>query len=94
MSVGSLVFICDTDIPRSQWKRGRVLELYKGKDGVARSAQVSKSAGVYRRPISKLAVLDVKVDVIDGEASPPESVHGGGDVVEGNPEVGNTSVIC
>ncbi|XP_075151868.1 uncharacterized protein LOC142225894 isoform X1 [Haematobia irritans] len=79
LSVGCLVFICDPDLPRSQWKRGRVIELHSGKDGIARSAEVRTDVGVYRRPVSKLAIMN------QGESSPSGSVHGGGDVVEGNP---------
>ncbi|XP_059216147.1 uncharacterized protein LOC131994043 isoform X2 [Stomoxys calcitrans] len=78
MKVGCLVFLCDGELSRSQWKRGRVIQLFHGKDGVARSAEVRTSAGVYRRPVSRLAVLDVEAH--DGEASPSGSVHGGGDV--------------
>ncbi|XP_059216472.1 uncharacterized protein LOC131994137 isoform X3 [Stomoxys calcitrans] len=87
MKVGCLVFLCDGELSRSQWKRGRVIQLFHGKDGVARSAEVRTSAGVYRRPVSRLAVLDVEAH--DGEASPSGSVHGGGDVGEGNPGVTN-----
>ncbi|XP_075151945.1 uncharacterized protein LOC142225974 [Haematobia irritans] len=89
ISVGCLIFICDPDMPRSQWKRGRVTELFVGKDGVARSALVSTVSGQYRRPISKLAVLDVHDSC---EASPSGSVHGGEDVVDGNPKNGSTTV--
>ncbi|XP_037809650.1 uncharacterized protein LOC119602292 isoform X1 [Lucilia sericata] len=80
---GSLVLICDVNEPRSKWKRGRVLRLIFGKDGVARSADIRTSTGVLSRPINKLAVLDVA----DGcsESQPMKSIHGGGDVVEGNP---------
>ncbi|XP_073835298.1 uncharacterized protein isoform X2 [Musca autumnalis] len=89
LNVGTLVFICDADLPRSQWKRGRIVELFHGKDGVARSAKVNTSSGIYRRPISKLAVLDVDED--SGEASPSGSVHGGGDVGDGHLRIGNAS---
>ncbi|XP_059223126.1 uncharacterized protein LOC131996940 [Stomoxys calcitrans] len=81
LDVGCVVFICDLDLPRSQWKRGRVIELHRGKDGVARSAEVRTDVGVYRRPVSKLAILDVEDSAGEGEASPSGSVHGGGDVV-------------
>ena len=72
ISVGSLVLMCDPDAPRSQWKRGRIVSLRYGSDKVARSAEVRTSSGLFRRPVSKLALLDC-------EAS-PGSVHGSGDV--------------
>ncbi|XP_058979028.1 uncharacterized protein LOC131802654 isoform X1 [Musca domestica] len=88
LDVGCLVFVCDPEMARSQWSRGRVIEVFRGKDGVARSAKVRTSAGVYHRPVSKLAILDV-VAAGDGvgEASPSGSVHGGGDVGDGNPAI-------
>lgn len=79
---GCLVLICDPDAPRSQWRRGRVIELYPGKDGIARSAKVDTTIGVLKRPISKLALLDVEVSPNGqaGDSPTPESTHGGGSV--------------
>lgn len=74
---GSLVLICETDQARSKWKRGRIHKLFVGKDGVARSAEVSTANGLLRRPISKLAVLNVESS---GESDQIGSIHGGGDV--------------
>lgn len=79
LTIGTLVLQCDEDISSKLWKRGRVVKLYTGKDGVARSADVFTSSGTYKRPVSKLAVLDI---VSDGGESSPESVHGGGDVID------------
>ena len=59
---GSLVLICETNEPRSKWKRGKVLRLIIGKDGVARSAEVSTATGVLSRPVNKLAILDMEKD--------------------------------
>ncbi|XP_065368835.1 uncharacterized protein LOC135961266 [Calliphora vicina] len=79
---GSLVLICDVNEPRSKWKRGRVLRLIVGKDGVARSADVRTSTGVLSRPVNKIAVLDVSNGY--SESQPMESIHRGGDVDDGN----------
>ncbi|XP_055915434.1 uncharacterized protein LOC129948452 [Eupeodes corollae] len=57
---GDLVFICDRDMPRRQWCRGRVERVYQGVDGVVRRADVRTKSGVLRRPVSKLAVLKVE----------------------------------
>ena len=35
---GDLVLICDPNVPRRQWKRGRVEKLYAGADGQIRRA--------------------------------------------------------
>ena len=60
IAVGDLVLICDPAVSRRDWKRGRVKEIYKGKDGVIRRADVRTKTGVIMRPVSKLAVLDLE----------------------------------
>ena len=69
---GNLVLICDPAVSRRDWKRGRVIKVFPGSDGVIRRADVQTSSGILRRPVSKLAVLD-----LDGESLP---IHGGGNV--------------
>ncbi|EDX15262.1 GD17700 [Drosophila simulans] len=61
MHRGDLVYICDPAIPRREWKRGVVEEVFTGKDGVPRrsSVRTSDRAKLVLRPASKLAVLDV-----------------------------------
>ncbi|XP_070138966.1 uncharacterized protein [Drosophila bipectinata] len=57
---GDLVFICDPAIPRREWKRGVVEEVFTGKDGVPHPAAVrTTDRAKTMRPASKLAVLDV-----------------------------------
>ncbi|XP_073843555.1 uncharacterized protein [Musca autumnalis] len=60
VSPGDLVLICDPDVSRREWRRGRVQEVYLGKDGVVRQADIATSTGVLKRPVSKLAVLDIE----------------------------------
>ncbi|XP_037818591.1 uncharacterized protein LOC119608296 [Lucilia sericata] len=69
---GDLVLICDPAVSRRDWKRGRVINVFPGSDGVIRRADVQTSSGILKRPVSKLAVLD-----LDGESLP---IHGGGNV--------------
>lgn len=59
LCVDDLVFICDPNMPRRQWCRGVVECVYRGADGEIRRADVRTSTGVLRRPVSKLAVLDI-----------------------------------
>ncbi|XP_065076806.1 uncharacterized protein LOC135700266 [Ochlerotatus camptorhynchus] len=55
----ALVMIADEGV-RNRWLRGRVIRTYPGKDGVVRNAAVETSSGVLRRPVCKLAVLEVR----------------------------------
>ncbi|XP_053947714.1 uncharacterized protein LOC128856436 [Anastrepha ludens] len=56
---GDVVFICDPNVPRIQWRRGIVERVYTGADGVARRADVRTVGGLLQRAVSKLAVLDL-----------------------------------
>ncbi|XP_065361898.1 uncharacterized protein LOC135955477 [Calliphora vicina] len=78
IKVGDLVFICDPNVPRSQWRKGLVTCVYAGPDGVARRVDVKTSTGKLQRAVSKLAVLDVE----SGEA---DSSTGAG-VFQNDPE--------
>lgn len=42
MKEGDVVFICDPKISRNQWRRGLVIRLYTGADGVVRKADVKR----------------------------------------------------
>lgn len=55
---GDLVVVID-DSKRNDWVRGRIVEVTAGRDGIIRQALVQTSGGLFRRPVAKLAVLDV-----------------------------------
>ncbi|XP_062557227.1 uncharacterized protein LOC134222098 [Armigeres subalbatus] len=59
IEVGHVVVIADPKLPRNCWPKGKIIEVHPGKDGVVRSATVRTSTGIYVRPATKLAVLDV-----------------------------------
>lgn len=59
---GALVLVCDANLSHSQWTRGRVERVIVGTDGRVRTAEVRTSRGLIRRPVSKLAILDVTSD--------------------------------
>lgn len=56
--VGDLVLIVD-GTKRSGWIRGRVVTVHEAADGHVRQAIVKTCSGELRRPVTKLAVLDV-----------------------------------
>ncbi|XP_055622958.1 uncharacterized protein LOC129766451 [Toxorhynchites rutilus septentrionalis] len=45
---------------RNQWIRGRVEQVFSGRDGRVRQAMIRTATGVLRRPVVKLAILDVE----------------------------------
>lgn len=68
LEVGDLVMVIGGP-SRSQWVRGRIVEVVKGKDGRVRQAMVKTSSGVHRRAAVNLAVLDVLDEAKPGNGS-------------------------
>ncbi|XP_062716681.1 uncharacterized protein LOC134292038 [Aedes albopictus] len=56
---GELVYIADGNNRRT-WIRGKVEKVIRGADGRIRRALVRTSKGVYRRPVAKLAVMELR----------------------------------
>lgn len=75
-----LVLIID-DARRNGWIRGKVVSVIPGKDGRVRQASVQTSEGVLRRPVSKMAVLEIDQT---GKAEPDTHLYEAGDVATGN----------
>ena len=59
VQIDDVVIICDDNMPRSSWPRGRVVAVHPGQDGIVRVVDVKTSTGVFRRPVIKLCVIDV-----------------------------------
>ena len=59
LKIGDIVIVADDKLPRRCWPRGLVNSTYPGKDGIVRVVDVKTSSGIYRRPVVKLAKLDV-----------------------------------
>ena len=69
VSIGEIVLIHDDCLPRSKWRLGLILDVYKGKDGLVRSASLRTSTGVTNRPISKLYPLEVQaIEKVSGDS--------------------------
>lgn len=78
IEVDDIVLIADEKSARNSWPLGRVISTQPSKDGQTRSATIQTSTGVYIRPASKIAVLDVRDDTIDsGKPSFTAGVPGG-----------------
>lgn len=87
---GNLVIIVDDQV-RNGWIRGRVVQVVKGSDGRIRQAVLQTATGLVRRPIAKLALLDIA----ESKAAPekPEQLTGRGDVTVDSAGPSNNSRI-
>jgi len=57
LKVDDVVLVMDDNLPRREWRLGRVMETIASHDGVVRSANVRTYTGLVNRPISKLCHL-------------------------------------
>ncbi|XP_017470509.1 PREDICTED: uncharacterized protein LOC108362157 [Rhagoletis zephyria] len=55
LKTGQLVIICDSNMPRSQWRKGIVETVFTGKDGKVRTVEVRTSHSTLRRPASQFS---------------------------------------
>ena len=58
LQVGDLILIADANDPRNQWSFGRVTTVFPGSDGLVRSAEVKTKGSTYKRPITKICLLE------------------------------------
>ena len=58
VNVGDLVLMNETNTPRGKWPLGRVTKLFPGDDGIVRVVDVTTKDGTYRRPMTKICVID------------------------------------
>jgi hypothetical protein len=59
LQVGSVVLIQEDHTPRMQWDLGVVVEMFKGKDGVVRSAKLHTTNGPRVRAVQRLFDLEM-----------------------------------
>ena len=57
IQVGDIVLVNQDSLLPTKWPLARVIETHKGKDNLVRVVTVKTQAGVYKRPISKIALL-------------------------------------
>ena len=58
LAVNDVVLLAADDSPRGYWPLGVVQQVYKSEDGVVRSAMVRTATGTYKRPCTKLCLLE------------------------------------
>jgi hypothetical protein len=57
---GQVVLLIDENLPRLQWKLGRIVTAHPGDDGVIRTVSVKTSNGVVKRAVHRLCPLPVE----------------------------------
>lgn len=65
IKINDLVIIKDADMPPGQWKRGRIIEVFPGQDGLIRSVKIRTMESEYERPITKVVVLPVDTSSLE-----------------------------
>jgi hypothetical protein len=65
--VGDLVIVCDPNLPRNTWPRGRVVRILPGRDNEVRVVDIiTRGGNVLRRPTKKIVVLPTGSPESDG----------------------------
>ena len=59
VKVNDLVILTDEQMPRCQWRLGRVLRPISGPDGRVRVAELRTSSGTLIRPVARLCPLEL-----------------------------------
>ncbi|XP_064646267.1 uncharacterized protein LOC135499453 [Lineus longissimus] len=61
VSEGDLVMLMEDNLPRGKWELGRIIALYPGDDGKVRAVDVKTPRNVFRRPVTKICILEENV---------------------------------
>ena len=57
IEVGNVVLLQEDNIVPTKWPLARVERTHPGKDGLVRVVTVKTRNGIYRRPVTKIALL-------------------------------------
>ena len=58
LKIGDTIIIEEVNIEQSKWPLARVIKLFYGEDGVARSVKLKTKDSTFHRPVVKLCVLE------------------------------------
>ena len=64
LQTGAIVLIADDNVPRNQWVLGRVINVFPGADGLVRSVEVRAKGTTFKRPVTKICLLEADNDEI------------------------------
>lgn len=60
LTADSLVLIRDEQLPPTRWRLGRILELHRGPDNIARVASIKTATGIIKRAFNNICPLPIK----------------------------------
>lgn len=63
LETNDLVLVADGNVKRGDWPLGRVMQVFQGRDGHVRSAEIKTKSTVLHRPITKLCLLEAAREV-------------------------------
>lgn len=72
IKIGTMVLLKEENQPPLKWQLGRIIEIIKGDDGVARVAIIKTANAIVRRAVSKICIL------INDEVESPRNSTGAG----------------
>lgn len=99
IQVGDVVLVIDNRNPRNTWPKGLVEEVFPDRNGRIRHVMVKIGKRTLPRPVSKLAILDVRGRNSDEVVNLPhtESVNEGESVanhpVDGGADQNDSSIV-
>ena len=57
VGVGDVVILQEDNVVPAKWPLARIVEVHPGRDKLVRVVTVKTSNGIYKRPVSKIALL-------------------------------------
>ena len=57
LAKGDIIILKDIDLFQRSWPMGRIVEVYRGSDGLVKSVDVVIKGKIFRQPITKLVRL-------------------------------------
>lgn len=87
IKLDDIVLLIDESADRNCYKKARVIGINPGRDGKVRSVSIQTEDGIYVRPITKLAILDVRKDGEQDKGIPEAmGIPGGSITAAANPD--------
>ena len=74
--VGEIVLVVGDEKNRAEWRRGKVVELIKGKDNVVRRVQILTKGHTIERPLSLVCSLEIKSTAVENSQAKKSGSRG------------------